>query len=156
MMRDESLKAVLRPAKLVIAVLAALLVLGFASRAMAVCGDGILDAGEQCDDGNTLPNDCCSPTCQIEPASTICRASTGPCDVQETCNGSAICPPDAFQPAGSVCRPAAGIWDAAEVCNGSSGACPPDVKSTGLCRPAVGALTPPGRRGEARDRGRAA
>jgi cysteine-rich repeat protein len=30
------------------------------------CGNGVLDAGEQCDDGNTLSGDCCSATCQIE------------------------------------------------------------------------------------------
>ncbi len=51
MTRDESLKGALRPAKLVIAMLPSLLVLGSASRVMAACGDGILDAGEQCDDG---------------------------------------------------------------------------------------------------------
>jgi cysteine-rich repeat protein len=32
------------------------------------CGDGIVEGscGEECDDGNTDPNDGCSPTCQIE------------------------------------------------------------------------------------------
>jgi cysteine-rich repeat protein len=30
------------------------------------CGNGVLDAGEQCDDGNTVNGDCCSATCQIE------------------------------------------------------------------------------------------
>jgi cysteine-rich repeat protein len=30
------------------------------------CGDGHLDAGEQCDDGNTVDGDGCSSTCQIE------------------------------------------------------------------------------------------
>jgi cysteine-rich repeat protein len=30
------------------------------------CGDGILDPGEECDDGNQLPDDGCSPTCEIE------------------------------------------------------------------------------------------
>src|SRR5262249_60197023 len=118
--------------------------------AMAVCGDGILDAGETCDDGNTLPNDCCSPTCQIEPASTICRPATGPCDVQETCNGSATCPADVLRLAGTMCRAGAGVCDGAEVCNGSSGACPPDVKSTAVCRPAVG----PCDGGESRHRAR--
>jgi cysteine-rich repeat protein len=34
------------------------------------CGNGALDAGEQCDDGNTLNGDCCSAACQIE--STPC------------------------------------------------------------------------------------
>ena len=137
MTRDESPRGSLRPPRLAVAVLASLLVLGSAARAMAVCGDGVIDGGETCDDGNTVANDCCSPTCQIEPASTICRAATGLCDLQETCNGSATCPADAFKPAGNVCRPAAGVCDLAEVCNGSSGACPADVKSTSVCRPAV-------------------
>ena len=31
------------------------------------CGNGVIEAGEQCDDGNTNANDGCSPTCQLEP-----------------------------------------------------------------------------------------
>jgi len=30
------------------------------------CGDGILDPGEQCEDGNFLDGDCCSGTCHFE------------------------------------------------------------------------------------------
>jgi fibro-slime domain-containing protein len=30
------------------------------------CGDGVLDFGESCDDGNTIANDGCSADCQIE------------------------------------------------------------------------------------------
>jgi cysteine-rich repeat protein len=30
------------------------------------CGDGVVDTGEACDDGNSLPNDGCDATCQIE------------------------------------------------------------------------------------------
>src|SRR5262249_48236120 len=37
----------------------------------AVCGDGIVDVGEQCDDGNVLDGDCCSSTCQL-PVATGC------------------------------------------------------------------------------------
>ncbi|MEO7732269.1 MAG: TonB family protein [Kofleriaceae bacterium] len=33
----------------------------------AVCGNNSLEVGEQCDDGNTISNDGCSATCQIEP-----------------------------------------------------------------------------------------
>jgi fibro-slime domain-containing protein len=32
-----------------------------------VCGDGIVEPGEQCDDGNARPGDGCSGVCQIEP-----------------------------------------------------------------------------------------
>jgi cysteine-rich repeat protein len=34
----------------------------------AVCGDGIVGNGEQCDDGNTASLDGCSGTCQLEPS----------------------------------------------------------------------------------------
>lgn len=30
------------------------------------CGDGHIDAGETCDDGNTTPHDGCSATCELE------------------------------------------------------------------------------------------
>jgi len=32
----------------------------------SVCGDGLVEAGEQCDDGNTTPGDGCSDICQYE------------------------------------------------------------------------------------------
>ncbi len=38
----------------------------------AVCGNGVVERGEECDDGNTLPNDGCSDTCQLENTSAIC------------------------------------------------------------------------------------
>jgi cysteine-rich repeat protein len=34
--------------------------------AAPTCGNGILDPGEQCDDGNNIPGDGCSATCQSE------------------------------------------------------------------------------------------
>ena len=34
--------------------------------AAAVCGNGVVEAGEQCDDGNTTSGDGCSATCQFE------------------------------------------------------------------------------------------
>jgi cysteine-rich repeat protein len=40
-----------------------------------VCGDGRLDPGEECDDGNTASGDCCSSVCQIEDSS--------PCDLTQ-------------------------------------------------------------------------
>ena len=33
---------------------------------LSVCGDGVLDAGESCDDGNTTNGDGCSSTCELE------------------------------------------------------------------------------------------
>jgi len=34
--------------------------------AAPVCGNGVIESGEQCDDGNTINGDGCSSTCQIE------------------------------------------------------------------------------------------
>jgi cysteine-rich repeat protein len=31
-----------------------------------ICGDGVVDAGEDCDDGNTIDNDACSNVCVIQ------------------------------------------------------------------------------------------
>jgi fibro-slime domain-containing protein len=47
-----------------------------------VCGNGNKEAGEACDDGNILPGDGCSATCQLEGAftcSTVTKADTVPC-----------------------------------------------------------------------------
>jgi cysteine-rich repeat protein len=46
--------------------LAAAMVLATAGAATAVCGDTILDAGEDCDDGNLISGDGCSGTCTTE------------------------------------------------------------------------------------------
>jgi fibro-slime domain-containing protein len=40
------------------------------------CGDGKVEGSEGCDDGNTLPNDKCSPSCHPEPD---CSSTTGTC-----------------------------------------------------------------------------
>lgn len=72
-------------------------------------------------------------TCSVAPAAagTSCRASSGPCDAAETCNGSSTaCPTNAYL-SGTVCRPATGGCDAAEYCSGSSAACPTDVAAVG-------------------------
>jgi fibro-slime domain-containing protein len=42
------------------------------------CGDGIQQAGEQCDDNNSVPGDGCSGVCTVEPG-WICRVIGQPC-----------------------------------------------------------------------------
>ncbi|TMB42282.1 MAG: hypothetical protein E6J55_16435, partial [Deltaproteobacteria bacterium] len=42
------------------------------------CGNGIVDPGEQCDGGP-----CCSASCTFLPATTVCRAAAGDCDLAE-------------------------------------------------------------------------
>jgi fibro-slime domain-containing protein len=57
----------------------------------AVCGDGIIQTGEQCDDGNGKPGDGCSGICQIEPGYT-CPTPGQPCvyTVMQTCGNGII------------------------------------------------------------------
>jgi fibro-slime domain-containing protein len=56
-----------------------------------VCGDGALDVGEQCDDKNTVSNDGCSATCQVE-AGWVCPVAGAAC-LQEVC-GNGVRTPD--------------------------------------------------------------
>lgn len=94
-----------------------------AELAIAGCGDGVVDDGEDCDGGA-----CCGADCRFLPAGTVCRASAGVCDAEDACTGDAAeCPGDAVAPAGTQCRPAAGPCDAPEACDGASTACPADV-----------------------------
>ena len=55
-----------------------------------VCGNSVLETGEQCDDGNTANGDGCSSTCQTEVVSPVCGNSvleTGEqCDDGNTAN----------------------------------------------------------------------
>lgn len=74
------------------------------SAAPSVCGDGLLQVGEGCDDGGTVPGDCCSATCQVESAGTVCRVAAFACDAEETCDGlESTCPADAVEPDGLTC-----------------------------------------------------
>jgi hypothetical protein len=80
-------------------------------------------------------------TCTFRPASTVCRASAGPCDVAESCTGSsAACPGDSFLSNTTTCRAAAGVCDVAEQCPGTSPNCPSDVRagSSTVCRASAG------------------
>jgi cysteine-rich repeat protein len=97
-----------------------------------VCGDGdVAPPGEQCDDGNTDPGDCCSPTCQYESASTVCRADAGECDIEELCDGAGSCPADVFEPLDTACgNPGDGICDLQDTCDGS-GVCDDHVEPNG-------------------------
>jgi cysteine-rich repeat protein len=55
----------------------------------AICGDGEVELGEQCDDGVT-PNDCCTPGCQFVAAQVSCSDGLF-CTGAETCDGSGNC-----------------------------------------------------------------
>ena len=54
------------------------------------CGDGVINGGEQCDDGNTVDGDGCSSTCQIEtpppPPPPTCCCGDGTINGGEQCD----------------------------------------------------------------------
>jgi len=52
------------------------------------CGDGMMNQDpEECDDGNTLPGDCCSGACKVE-AYCVCPPEGGPCSSTIVCGDS--------------------------------------------------------------------
>ena len=51
---------------------------------LSVCGNGLVESGESCDDGNTANGDCCSSACQLEPDGTTC-------DDGNSCTSSDAC-----------------------------------------------------------------
>ncbi len=56
-----------------------------------VCGDGIVETGEQCDDGNTMPGDGCNGVCQVENG-YVCPAAGGKCVLIATCGNGVLDP----------------------------------------------------------------
>jgi cysteine-rich repeat protein len=54
-----------------------------------LCGNGVMNAGEQCDDGDVQIYDCCSPTCTFDPSTYSC--GTGNDCVTGHCNGAGTC-----------------------------------------------------------------
>ncbi len=68
------------------------------------CGDGIVQAGEDCDAGPDGGDPCCDASCHPAAAGTGCRPATGPCDAAESCDGvSPRCPADGALPDGTEC-----------------------------------------------------
>lgn len=106
------------------------------------CGDGVLDTGEQCDEGAANGGvSCCQVNCRLRPSNATCRGVGDLCDVAEVCDGvSATCPADGFASAGVECRAVADTCDVAEQCTGSSAACPADgfEPNTVECRASAG------------------
>ncbi|XP_045635144.1 disintegrin and metalloproteinase domain-containing protein 2-like [Ursus americanus] len=86
-----------------------------ASYKAAVCGNGQVEQGEQCDCGNeedceAKSNSCCNPeTCMLKPGSI--------CDTGECCTDCQ------YAAKGDMCRPPTDECDLPEYCNGSSATC---------------------------------
>ncbi|KAI3646720.1 hypothetical protein MP228_009648 [Amoeboaphelidium protococcarum] len=95
-----------------------------------MCGNGVLESGEECDVGrpgsqtasqstccdastcklkpgaqcDPFNQKCCTSQCRPKKAGEVCRKAIGVCDIDDQCNGiSADCPQDARQPDLSQC-----------------------------------------------------
>ncbi|NXS46549.1 ADA32 protein, partial [Balaeniceps rex] len=90
---------------------------GLSYRRASVCGNGVVEPGEQCDCGAAeacLEDKCCTKTCQFKPG--------------VECSSGLCCSECQFKQKNSQCRPPADAQcDLAEFCNGSSASCPPDL-----------------------------
>lgn len=95
-----------------------------------VCGNGVLEGPEECENNGGFGNCCLSTTCQWRPSTFECRAGSGDsCDPAEFCTGNSdTCPGNTVTSAGTTCRMGSGdSCDPAEVCTGVAGqACPAD------------------------------
>jgi cysteine-rich repeat protein len=80
------------------------------------CGNGIVEDGEECDDGNTLDGDCCSASCQFEPAGSSCPDGLY-CNGDETCDGAGTCQ------AGTSVDCSDGVDCTVDSCNEASDSC---------------------------------
>ncbi len=77
---------------------------------LVLCGNGVIDLAEDCDDGNTVNGDCCSSTCQFEAFDAPCSSGI-PCE-SSSCDGAGFC-----QAGATACA------DPCEQCNPSLNAC---------------------------------
>lgn len=54
------------------------------------CGNGVIDATEECEDGNALPGDCCSPSCRFDAVDAACTADATAC-TRDVCDAAGHC-----------------------------------------------------------------
>jgi hypothetical protein len=92
---------------------------------LQMCGNGIVEQGEDCDPGQGVQSNCCdAQTCKFK--------SGAVCDPQ-----SSLCCTDqcGFAPNTQVCRPSKdSACDTPEMCTGNSSACPSDQTApNGMC-----------------------
>lgn len=88
--------------------------------ALQMCGNGIVEKGEDCDPGQGMSSPCCdSTTCKFT-KNAVCDPSSSACCTQQC----------SFAPATQICRPSRDAkCDMAEMCTGNSSTCPSDIVS---------------------------
>ena len=87
---------------------------------LQMCGNGIVESGEDCDPGSGNDSPCCdASTCKFR-SGALCDPLSSPCCTSQC----------GFAPSTQVCRPSKDAsCDTAETCTGNSSTCPTDVFS---------------------------
>ncbi len=110
----------------------------------SVCGNNMIDSGEQCDDGNTNNGDGCSSTCQTEPATPLCGNNivdfSEQCDDGNTNNGDGCSSTCQTEPATPACGDM--ICDSGETFTNCPSDCSP-VCGDSLCEFGEGSFNCP-------------
>jgi hypothetical protein len=85
---------------------------------LQMCGNGIVEQGEDCDPGQGITSPCCdSETCKFKNGA-LCDPDSSPCCTAQC----------GFAPPTQVCRPTKDAkCDVQETCTGTSSSCPSDV-----------------------------
>lgn len=104
------------------------------------CGNGVLEEGEACDDGNAMGGDCCSATCALEVAGSACDdddacTESDVCDASGTCVGAPRVCDDANLCTDDACDPASGCVFTANTadCDDDDACTTGDVCADGVC-----------------------
>jgi len=115
-----------------------------AGKKNGICGNGILEVGEQCDDGNQLDGDCCSSACRRDPPGTACTIGNVCADA--ACDAAGVCQFTRFNTNpcddGSACT----VADTCSLgsCVGTPRSCDDaNVCTTDSCDPATGCVNTP-------------
>lgn len=88
-----------------------------AACAAPYCGDGNLDPGEQCDDGNNDEADCCTALCRVASPGASCDDGLY-CTLNDSCDAAGIC-----RGGDSPCRGADADANCSESCDEATRSC---------------------------------